>query len=373
MSVINLPTKEQFDRMNGYLSVIADMGNVKLLDAYDVQRAIRNETIQKILSIGDFFTVGRGGTDWLFQVAAFDYDIPVKSQYTKSMRLLMYPVFTNVAFDAPEAIYFAATALPAGSYWLKDSRTSKYFSFTLTQAVPANGQIVYSGYGSSESGYLPPSVRTYASQTSTTAIETAIITVADDEPAVGTELTTLNEGNRGRFGSGNWLDSAIRQWLNSDKASGWWVPSNIYDRPQSSPTAGFLHGIDQDLLDCIGKVRLRTGLAPYDNEETFGYSDNEELIFLPSRTEMGLGNSATNIYETPVTAEGVAKTDTLPIFKSNADQIKYLNGVARSWWLRSPSPNSTYAGNAYFVDSTGVLSGNSAFLAIGAVPACTIY
>jgi hypothetical protein len=56
-------------------------------------------------------------------------------------------------------------------------------------------------------------------------------------------------------------------------------PKNIYDRPQSSPTDGFLNGIDADLLDCIGKVRLRTGLNPVDNAGTFGYSDNEELCF----------------------------------------------------------------------------------------------
>ena len=66
MAVINLPTMEQFDKMNDYLSIIAGVGHVKLLNAYEIQRAIRNGTIQNIVSEGDFFTVGRGGTDWLF-------------------------------------------------------------------------------------------------------------------------------------------------------------------------------------------------------------------------------------------------------------------------------------------------------------------
>jgi hypothetical protein len=36
------PNKAQFDEMNGYLSIIAGVGNVKLVDAYAVQR--RSET-----------------------------------------------------------------------------------------------------------------------------------------------------------------------------------------------------------------------------------------------------------------------------------------------------------------------------------------
>ena len=121
-------------------------------------------------------------------------------------------------------------------------------------------------------------------------------------------------------------------------------------------------------------MRLRTGLNPFESGEgTFGYSDNEELIFLPSRSEIGLGNSATEIFETPVTAGGEAKTDTLPLYKKDADRIKYLSGVARHWWLRSPHPNLTHANLAYYVSTTGVLNNSHASNAHGAVPACVIY
>jgi len=371
MAVINLPTMEQFDKMNDYLAIMAGVGHVKLLDAYEIQRAIRNGTIRKIVSEGDFFTVGRGGTDWLFQVEAFDYDVPARSGYEKSMRIMMYPVFANVAFDAREAVYYADGGLTPGTYWFQDSRTSKYVSFALSQSVPAGGQIVMENGGSPN--YTFTSAISYASQTSTVAIETVAVTISDTEPGE-TQLTPVNDSNRARWGSGNWLQSAIRQWLNSDAASGWWAPSNIYDRPQTSPASGFLHGIDEDFRACIGKVRLRTGLNPFDSGDgTFGYSDNEELIFLPSRSEIGLGNSATGIFETPVTADGEAKTDTLPLYKKNADRIKYLSGVARTWWLRSPHPYLTAAYYAYSVDTTGVLYSHNASYANGAVPACVIY
>ncbi|MCI2105392.1 MAG: DUF6273 domain-containing protein [Intestinimonas sp.] len=365
------PNKAQFDEMNGYLSILAGVGNAKLLDAYAVQRAIRNGTIQNILSVGDFFTVGRNGTNWLFQVAAFDYDVPVDPNYTHSMRLLMYPCFANVVFDAREAIFYAETELAAGTYWFADSRAGKYASFTLAQAVPAGGQIVLTGYGT-RPDYTLTSLATYASQTATDAAETAAITVSDTAPSEGTQLTTVNDGNRLRWGSNNWLQSAIRQWLNSDAESGWWTPGNPYDRPQSSPADGFLHGIDEDLLACVGKVRLRTGVNPADHEGTYGYSDNEERIFLPSRTEMGLGNY-NSVMETPVAADGTAATDTLPLFTGDADRIKYLNGVARYWWLRSPYPYASNVSNTYSASLDGTLSYSGAWNAYGAVPACVIY
>ena len=372
MAVINLPTMEQFDKMNDYLAIMAGVGHVKLLDAYEIQRAIRNGTIRNIVSEGDFFMVGRGGTDWLFQVDAFDYDVPARSGYEKSMRIMMYPVFNNVAFDAREAVYYADEVLAPGTYWFQDSRTSKYVSFALSQPVPAGGQIVMGNDGLTPD-YTFTSAISYASQTSTVAIETVAVAISDTEPGE-TQLTPVNHSNRARWGSGNWLQSAIRQWLNSDAASGWWAPSNIYDRPQTSPASGFLYGIDEDLRACIGKVRLRTGLNPFDSGgETFGYSDNEELIFLPSRSEMGLGNSATEIFETPVTAGGEAKTDTLPLYKKDADRIKYLSGVARGWWLRSPHPSLTDADGAYYVNTPGALDSHYASTAHGAVPACVIY
>ena len=340
-------------------------------NAYIIQDAIRKGTIKNYVSVGDYFTIGRGGTDWLFQVAAFDYDVPVETQFTHSMRLLMYPCFANVPFDAPEAIYYAAAELAAGTYWFINNRTNKYYSFTTTQAIPVGGQAA-PVFGASPD-YAITQIKTYASQTSTTALETVTATISDTAPTIGTQLTPVNDDIRSRWGNNNWMQSAIRQWLNSAATTGWWTAKNIYDRPQSSPTDGFLNGIDADLLACIGKVRLRTGLNPVDNAGVFGSSDNEELIFLPSRTEMGLGNSATAIYETPVAADGTAKTDTLPLFKSNADRVKYLAGVARSWWMRSPYQNATSVSTTYIVNLTGALDGNIALNGVGAVPACVIY
>ena len=162
-----LPSAAQFDEMNEYLAVIAGMGNVKNMDAYDIQRMVRNGTIGNVMSVGDFFTVGINGANWLFQAAAFDYDVPVNPNFTHSLRLLMYPCFANVPLDAQEAIYYAPADLPAGTYWFLDNQKNKYYSFTTTKTLPAGGQIVCGWTSDSAAGNPFTSAVLYASQTST--------------------------------------------------------------------------------------------------------------------------------------------------------------------------------------------------------------
>jgi hypothetical protein len=277
----------------------------------------------------------------------------------------------HVPFDAQEAIYYAPADLPAGTYWFLDNQGNKYYSFTTAKTLPAGGQIVCGWAPDSAAGYPFTSAVLYASQTSTTALETDALTQADSAPTAGTQLTPVNDGYRARLGSNNWMQSAMRKWLNSSAASGWWTPSNNYDRPQSSPTAGFLYNIDPDLLACMGQVRLRTGLNPFDNNGTYGSADNAEKVFLPSKFEVGLGNTPP-VYEAPVANDGTIRTTTMPLFTDDASRIKYLSTTARDWWLRSPNPYASYAFASCSVSPTGALDDSFAFLAYAAVPACTI-
>lgn len=335
-----------------------------------MQDVIRNGDANRYFEVGDEIPIRRGSSNIIYQIPAIDYDYPIDSQYTHSMRLLMKNCFTNIPFCPQQAIYYAASTLTAGTYWFLDSRTSKYCSFTTTINVPSGGQIVMT-FGANPFPFT--SAKTYASQTSTTEIETIAATISDTIPGSGTHLTTINDGSRARWGSNNWLNSAMRQYLNSPFTAGWNTAKTIYDHPQFTLIDGFLNGIDEDLLACIGNVRLRTVLNPVDNEGTVGYADNEETIFLPSCTEIGLGNSVTNVYETPVTADGTAKTSAMPLFNSNADRIKYLSGTASYWWMRSPYPTVFNTQLTYVVNPFGILDNYYSFGARGAVPACVIY
>lgn len=127
----------------------------------------------------------------------------------------------------------------------------KTYQFTLTKAVPKGGQIVWNGAWDQDP--LKYDIKTYASPTSTTVIET----VKPTEGTGGTELTTLNSGQRMCYGSNNYKESAVREWLNSDKVAGSvWTPATNYDRPPSwvSNKAGFMNGMDADFLAVIGKT-----------------------------------------------------------------------------------------------------------------------
>ena len=71
------------------------------------------------------------------------------------------------------------------------------------------------------------------------------------------KTTNMNHSHRIRYGSNNWVESAMRQYLNSDKAAGSvWTPQTKFDRPPSwnANTAGFMNGLDADFLAVIGKT-----------------------------------------------------------------------------------------------------------------------
>ena len=113
---------------------------------------------------------------------------------------------------------------------------------------------------------------------------------------------------------------------------------------------GFLHGLDPEFVECIAKVTKRTALSIADG---YGYEDTEELVWLPSMTEMGYGKN-NNVQET-VVFDGAPVDAPFELFDgaSNDDRIKTYGGVARYWWLRSPYPS--YANYERFVHPSGAL------------------
>jgi hypothetical protein len=293
-----------------------------------------------------------------------------------AMILLMHHVIYDRQFDAPEALIYAAEAIPAGNYkvyvtndpWTAGNN-NKYWYFTLTQNVPAGGQIVVSAsYNADLEG---KSVKTYSGPASTTVIETATLTATEIADAVDlgtTRLANVNDIARVKVGSNNYKESAIRQWINSKAAAnGWWAKTNKFDRPASyANVAGLLHGMDQDFLDSV-----RALAVPCKTNGTFeldGWTLNTaytlaDKFWLASRNEVGFGT------------ENVAEGSVLKAYDgaANVDRIKYdilSKSTARGWWLRSPYPS--YSGNVRYVDVDGSLSYYGAYSGIGAVAACAI-
>ena len=221
----------------------------------EVQRIVRAGAAPSAFAIGDQLTCKRGTQTLVWDVLDFDHDVPVNTSMTHSMTLQLHDYINAFQYDAPEALYYAAEALPAGTYrytlgtvggWqIGDGVTRQ---FTLTTSVPKGGQIRIDGDASTPTS----SAMTYASKTVTNPIETVSVTAGSG----GTALDNLNHVQRIAYGSNNWQASALRQWLNSGGAAGaWWAPASNYDRPPAAAAsmARYLKGLDTDFLGVAGK------------------------------------------------------------------------------------------------------------------------
>ena len=212
-------------------------------------------------------------------------------------------------------------------------------------------------------------VRSYANQTTTSTTESVAITAGSGGTNLGTFGEGLNHSHRVSYGSNNYKESAIRQFLNSSAAAGSvWTPQTKFDRPPSWLTslAGYKNGLDQDFLAVVGKVVL-----PCSANNTYEAPDSS----IAKGTKYNLNDefylaSAREIFNTNWDVADDSKV--FPFYEGagNTDRIKYRDGSAANWWLRTP--NSGSAGIVRLVNSDGTMYHNGASSAHGLAPACTI-
>lgn len=304
-----------------------------------------------------------------FDVVAVDYYRPLNDvlEHTLTLWTADLLLYGSIPFDAPEKLISVREALPAGTYnitlnhgcYTGGTEEDSTYQFTTTQEIPAGGGIRHTTIGAwMSSGYGKPHVLggtfiTY--NASGDIIEQGLVTT---EGSAGTSLGTatardpqykvgdnVNFTDRQIYGEAWPASSANYKWLNSDApgaASGqvasWWYASDEFDMPVKSTLPGFLHGIDPEFREIICAVRKRTAKSIADG---YGYEDTDELVFLPSMTELGYGKN-NNISEVGVNANGdLIKETAWDMFldATNEDRIRYQGGVARYYWLRSPYPS----------------------------------
>jgi len=376
-NILNLLSEETFankmDAQNALLAAIAkNGGGLKPDNWQDVQSIVRLGLADKVFSVGDQFAIKKGEQTLLWDVIGFDCDTPADKTKTHSMTLQLHDCLMNLQYDSAQALYYAETQLPAGTYnftLLAGYDTAygggKTLQFTLAQPVPAGGQIMFPWASNVQS--TATKIQTYASRASTTAIET--VTVA--EGTGGTALSPTNHTHRIKYGSNNWLESPVRQWLNSSAQTGSaWVPPSIYSRPPSwaGTTAGFLNGIDEDFLSVVGKVKKTT--AKNILSEGGGSTTSDEKYFLISRSEAFAGNE-NNISEgAPYPYYSAASSLSAAGTGADGNRIKYLSGAARYWWLRSPNTSGACA--VRLMSTDGRLDYYNTYNSIGIAPACCI-
>ena len=163
------------------------------------------------------------------------------------MTLQFHDCLFNGQFSAPQALYLVKdTELVAGDYYFE--YLSVNYQFTLSQNVPIGGQLTFPWAYSTD--ILTTKIFSWATRISTPAIESVSISVG----GTGTKLIAVNDINSCRYGSNNYINSAIRQYLNSNDSVFVWQSKTDFDRPSSYATAGFLKLLDPELLAVLGKV-----------------------------------------------------------------------------------------------------------------------
>ena len=376
MSKLFLPTKEQMDVMNENLAKIAAaVGSQVDISTWEgIQKAVRSGIAKDILPVGTQLAVNHSvyGTR-LFDVVAHDYLKSVHDENAHTMTIQQHDLLPSTQFDAPEAFYYAETQLAASTYnvilataygdWAAGT-----YQFTLTQAVPAGGQLRINGYASTAITSLK--VQSFANRTTNTPTESVAITAGSG----GSNLGTFGEGainhiQRVSYGSNNYKESAMRQFLNSSAAAGSvWTPQTKFDCPPTWLTslAGYKNGLDQDFLAVVGKVVLpcsanNTYEAP-DSSITKGakYTLNDEFYLA----------SAREIFNTNWDVADDSKV--FPFYEGagNADRIKYRDGSPARWWLRTP--DSGGASVVRLVGFEGTVNSGDVVGSYGLAPVCTI-
>lgn len=353
---LNLPYAEQFDIMNSLLASIASNkeGGIDIESWKDLQRIVRIGLHKTFFKVGDVLRITYNGAEQLVDVIGIDHDVPADKNFKHSLTIQTRDCLGNMQFSAPQALYKAKSSpLLPGTYNIKVG--DKKYQFTITTEVPVGGVITFPW--AYETDILTTKPGIYESQTSTTPIETVSIS----EGSAGMELTEINDINRCRYGSNNYVESAIRQWLNSDEAEFIWEPQTDFDRPPTSSAygSGFLHKLDPDLVAVIGKVEKRVARNTVTDEG--GQDIFEDKVFLLSRVEVGGGSEGTTTGE-----------EVYPFYDGvdDAGRIKLLNNSPRYWRLRSPNPGGAY--NVRSVSTSGAVNSSTAYSAYGLSPACAI-
>lgn len=364
------PKAEDFDEMGDHLEVIANILTNKVeIDINDwasIQKAVRTGVAPRFLPVGTQLSVNHSvyGNIQLDVVAHDHYEAAdIKGAHT--MTLMCHDAIKAIRYDEPEAIYYADEELPAGTYHFFVSKDSTVAGqFTLDQPLAKGGQLFISGnpdYSIDSSDILA-----YDSPMSQTTPRTYDITVGTSGLSLGTMGVELNYLGRAFYGSDNYKESAVRQFVNSPLGAGKvWSPQTKFDAPPEwmNVLNGFANGFSEDFLSKVGRV-----VVPCASNEVYESPESTvtkgqkytvvDKFFIPSQTEL-FGHST-----------GIVEDDSslLPFFEkaSAVDRVKYLGKASATYWLRSA--NKSAPTNLKIVLNTGELSSHSAYSKLGVVP-----
>ena len=336
----------------------------------EFKTAIKHGYGLKLYPVGTDIQIG---TDPLFTVVSHNSEKNPNDPTEPTCTLLAKKRILSLQYDAPEAFYGSENGLDAGTYHFESTADNQWkavnYQFTLTQPLPAGGQLCISGNQGTDMTSLK--VRSYGEVGSSVMIEEVSISEGNGGTGLGKFGVGLNHIQRIGYGSNNYKESAMRQLLNSEALAGEvWLPQTKFDRPPTwaASQRGFLGTLSEDLRNALIAVDVgcRTNTVYEAPDSTCGGTSKQytvrDKIFLASMQNIGFASESvgeqTNLWDYYVGA-------------TDADRIKVdLGGTAGHWWLRSPNPS-----NAYYVRlvlTSGALGSLDAGYSFGVVPACVI-
>jgi len=328
------------------------------------------------------------GQDIVWVVRAHDHHQAADETLTHTMTLETKYVYSaasgtqkTMQYDAKEALYYAESGLAAGAYhftvanqeWYQ-ADNGKSYQFTLTKAVPAGGQVVVSI--TPKESLEGKTVMTYPGSSPANSIEAVTLTEGSAGTSLGTTDGTgnMNHFTRAAYGSNNYAQSAVRQWLNSaERTAAVRSLTNKFDRPISGAViySDFMHGLPADFLavvqpamiPCITNSVCETKSRNGTEFATDTVYTLQDKFFLLSQPEIF------GTWDSETCKDG----EQLEYYKglTDAGRIKYdVEGTARLAWTRSPNP--IYAYGQRIVHNDGSLYNRAGSSSGGVAPACII-
>lgn len=322
--------------------------------ATDIQAALDADMDLTEL-VGQQITCQRGNDTLSWDVV--DYD-----STAKVVTLCMHDVLPdNMQFEPSQALMYCEDGLAAGSYTFKQNNAQYYF--TLTQAIPVGGQL----------RATTSTFQTYESTTATTQIESGTVSKETIDGATNLGQTgtgDLNHHDRVNYGSNNFGESGILQWLNSDSPANTPMPRlTKFSRPYVPTKAGFKADLDAEFLACIQDTKWECSANNmYECPASFGGIAQKGSPYTVT-AKFALASEIEVFGEYGGMQDGGTVWD-LYVGAEATDRIKYYNNSARRWWLRSPNWNN--ANSARRVSTSGVGDNLTADISIGVAVACKI-
>lgn len=368
---IFFPNSAQFDTMNENLAKIAGvLGSQMDVSSWKgVQKAVRAGVAPNLFPIGTQLLVNHSVYgDKLYDVVAHDYFKSAHDKNAHTMTLMCHEPIAQIQYDAEEALWSGEVA-PQRYTFSVDSTVGEWeqgiYLFTV-ESYAGDATLVLNGGVETPMTNLILTVYNSEGEERETC---SIYKVSTQYLHLGSLGKELNHPHRITYGSNNYKESAIRQFLNSSAEAGKvWTPQTKFDRPPvwANTLAGFVNGLDEEFLSCVGEV-----IVPCAANNTYESPDSTtkkgekytvtDKFYLASQIEVS-GDTAS------IVDDGSTQ---FPYYEdaTNVDRIKYRPDAV-TWWTRSP-----YAWNAYYnrvILQDGSLGALGARALLYCVPVCTI-